>query len=100
MAEAGHVTRIQHEGRDIHIVGTAHISQKSVLEVQRVIEAVRPDVVCVELDQTRYEALIDETRWRKLDVFDVIRQKKVLFLMTSRPHRVSAQAGRKARCQA
>lgn len=83
MAEAGHVTRIQHEGRDIHIVGTAHISQKSVLEVQRVIEAVRPDVVCVELDQTRYEALIDETRWRKLDVFQIIREKKVLFLMTS-----------------
>jgi pheromone shutdown-related protein TraB len=44
---------------------------------------VKPDTVCVELDQMRYEALTDETRWRKLDIFQVIRQKKVLFLMAS-----------------
>lgn len=69
--------------RTVHIIGTAHVSQKSVEEVQRVIRAVKPDTVCVELDQMRYEALTDDTRWRKLDIFQVIRQQKVLFLMAS-----------------
>ncbi len=69
--------------RRVHIIGTAHVSQKSVEEVARVIREVRPDTVCVELDPMRYEALTDDTRWRKLDIFQVIRQQKVLFLMAS-----------------
>lgn len=83
MASPGHVTVVEHAGRQIHIVGTAHISQRSVEEVKRVIHEVRPDSVCVELDQSRYEALIDDTRWQKLDIFQVIREEKVLFLLTS-----------------
>jgi len=69
--------------RVVHIVGTAHVSRKSIEEVERVIEEVKPDTVCVELDPMRYEALTDDTRWRKLNIFDVIKQKKVLFLMAS-----------------
>ena len=69
--------------RTIHIVGTAHVSKASVEEVRRVIHEVKPDTVCVELDQMRYEALTDPARWRKLDIFQVIRQGKVLFLMAS-----------------
>jgi pheromone shutdown-related protein TraB len=83
MSPTGTVTRIEHQGREIHIVGTAHVSQKSVEEVERVIREVRPDTVCVELDKARYESLVDASRWRKLDLFQVIRQKKVLFLLSS-----------------
>jgi pheromone shutdown-related protein TraB len=83
MAATSNVTVVEHQGRRIHIVGTAHISRRSVEEVQQIIEEVRPDTVCVELDQTRYDALVDDSRWRKLDIFTIIRQKKVLFLMTS-----------------
>lgn len=83
MAGPGHVTIVEHAGREIHIVGTAHISQRSVEEVKRVIHEVRPDSVCVELDQSRYQALIDDSRWQKLDIFQVIREEKVLFLLTS-----------------
>lgn len=83
MAGPGHVTIVEHAGRRIHIVGTAHISQRSVEEVKRVIHEVRPDTVCVELDQVRYESMLDDSRWQKLDIFQVIREKKVLFLLTS-----------------
>ncbi len=83
MAGPGHVTVLEHNGRQIHVVGTAHISRRSVEEVRRVIREVRPDTVCVELDQVRYEAMIDDTRWQKLNIFQVIREKKVLFLLTS-----------------
>lgn len=77
------VTRLEHEGREIYIVGTAHVSQRSVEEVQRVIDEVKPDTVCVELDQVRYEALLGGDQWRRLDIFEVIRQKKVLFVLAS-----------------
>jgi pheromone shutdown-related protein TraB len=78
-----HVTVLRDGDRAIHIVGTAHVSRRSVEEVRRVIERVRPDTVCVELCKTRYEALVDETRWQKLDIFQVIRQRKILFLLAS-----------------
>jgi pheromone shutdown-related protein TraB len=83
MSNAGHVTHLQHHGRDIYIVGTAHVSQRSVEEVRRVIDEVQPDTVCVELDKLRYDAMVDRSAWQKLDVFEVIRQQKVLFLLTS-----------------
>jgi pheromone shutdown-related protein TraB len=43
---------------EIIVVGTAHISEESIAEVQRTIEAERPDVVAVELDPGRYQALV------------------------------------------
>ncbi|MEM1578845.1 MAG: TraB/GumN family protein [Archaeoglobaceae archaeon] len=42
------------------ILGTAHVSQKSVEEVREVIEKERPDAVAVELCIGRYKALMGE----------------------------------------
>jgi pheromone shutdown-related protein TraB len=67
--------------RTVWVLGTAHVSRRSVDDVERLIRAVRPDSVCVELDSNRYQALVDETRWRDLDIFEVIRQRRVPFLL-------------------
>lgn len=83
MEEEPNLTRLEYEGREIFIVGTAHISQRSVEQVNRVIETIRPDTVCVELDETRYKAMVDEDQWKKLDVFRIVREQKVLFLLSS-----------------
>ena len=83
MELGSNVTHIEEADRDIYIVGTAHISKKSVEEVRDTIEAVKPDTVCVELCQTRYQSMVDADRWQKLDIFQVIRQQKVLFLLSS-----------------
>ncbi len=80
---SGNVSVVQHEGRTIHIIGTAHVSRKSVDEVREVIARLEPDTVCLELCQMRYEALTDESRWKKLDIFQVIKDGKVLYLMAS-----------------
>jgi pheromone shutdown-related protein TraB len=80
---SGSVTRLEYEGRELYLIGTAHVSQKSVDEVGRVIRELKPDTVCIELDQTRYEVLVDPKRWRKLDIFQVIRERRLLFLLTS-----------------
>lgn len=77
------VTHLKYGQRDIYLVGTAHVSQRSVADVARVIEEVRPDTVCVELDSARHQALVDPKRWRTLDIFQVIRERRVLFMLVS-----------------
>jgi pheromone shutdown protein TraB len=59
------VITLEHGGRTFHIIGTAHISAQSVIEVRETIERVRPDSVCVELCQTRFQAMNDPDRWKK-----------------------------------
>ena len=41
----------------VTVVGTAHVSEESVREVEETIERERPDVVAVELDESRYRRL-------------------------------------------
>ena len=57
MEYSANVHEIEHEGKRIVLVGTAHISRESVEEVSRVIEQEQPDAVCIELCAARYEAL-------------------------------------------
>jgi len=44
----------------VRVVGTAHVSADSVAEVREVVEADRPDVVAVELDEGRYRQMQGE----------------------------------------
>ncbi|MGM0578457.1 MAG: TraB/GumN family protein [Myxococcota bacterium] len=77
------MTVLQEGDRTWYLVGTAHVSEQSVTEVRDLVRSIRPDTVCVELDRTRYEALTDDQRWQKLDVFQVIRDGKVLMLLAN-----------------
>ncbi|HKI98641.1 MAG TPA: TraB/GumN family protein [bacterium] len=72
---------VQLPGRTIHLVGTAHISARSVDEVREVIKRVRPDSVCVELDAARHKALADREAWREMDVVQVVRRKQASMLL-------------------
>ncbi|MDH5671509.1 MAG: TraB/GumN family protein [Myxococcales bacterium] len=74
--------RIVEDGeRRIVLVGTAHISQESVDLVRHVIGQERPDVVCVELDPRRYEALSQRKRWEALDLREVIQNRQLATLL-------------------
>ena len=75
------VTELVFRDTAFHLVGTAHVSQRSVDEVRQVIAAVRPDVVCVELDRTRYDTLTKANAFRDLDVIKVVREGRTLYLL-------------------
>ena len=60
----------------VRVVGTAHVSQASVREVEDVIEADQPDVVAVELDEGRFRQLKGETP-EDLDAGDLLRGNTV-----------------------
>ncbi len=69
------------DGRVFILVGTAHISRESVDLVRTVIEAERPDCVCIELDSQRYEALSQQKRFADLDLREVIRKQQLAPLL-------------------
>ena len=74
---------IQHEDKEILLVGTAHVSQESVNLVKTVIEQEKPDCVCLELDDKRYQALTQKKQWQKLDLKAVIKNKQLSTLLIS-----------------
>ena len=80
---ASDVHRIEVGGREFILVGTAHISRESVDLVREVIEAERPDCVCLELDAQRYEALSHEQRWEDLDLRELVKKRQLATLMAN-----------------
>ena len=70
-------------GRPILIVGTAHVSRASVDEVRAVIAGSAPVVVCVELDQARYQTLTKPDSWRELDIRAVLRSRRGFLLLAN-----------------
>lgn len=77
------VSDVELPGAVIRLLGTAHVSARSVEDVRAQFKEWGPDIVCVELCQSRYEAMGDPDRWRKLDLAKVIREKKLALLVSN-----------------
>jgi pheromone shutdown-related protein TraB len=73
----------QEEGKkgEIVIVGTAHVSEKSVQEVTRAIEDLHPDVVAVELCQGRYRALTGQEETGEIQIKEILSGGKLYLLL-------------------
>lgn len=75
------ITRIYLEDKEFILIGTAHVSKQSAEQVKEVIESERPDSVCIELDEQRYQSMMAGETWKEMDVFKVIKQKKATLLL-------------------
>ncbi|MDR0997553.1 MAG: TraB/GumN family protein [Treponema sp.] len=75
--------RLNLAGREITLVGTAHVSRESIEEVRRVIREEKPGRVCVELDQARYGSISQKENWEKLDVIKILREGKGFLLIAN-----------------
>ncbi|MDC0229997.1 TraB/GumN family protein [Deltaproteobacteria bacterium] len=83
MPYSGNVHEILLDGKKILLIGTAHISQSSVDEVNTVINKVNPDTVCIELCSSRYQAMLAKDQWKNMDIFKVIREGKSFLLFAN-----------------
>ena len=83
MPYSGNVHEILLDGKKIFLIGTAHISQSSVDEVNTVINQVNPDTVCIELCSSRYQAMLAKDQWKNMDIFKVIREGKSFLLFAN-----------------
>jgi pheromone shutdown-related protein TraB len=77
------VTVVSKGDREFILVGTAHVSKESTELVRQVVEQEKPDRVCVELDEQRYQALANETRWESLDLKQLIRNRQLPTLLAN-----------------
>lgn len=75
------ITRIDLDGKEIILIGTAHVSKQSVAQVKEVIDREQPDSVCIELDEQRYKSIMEGSKWRETDIFKVIKEKKATLLI-------------------
>jgi pheromone shutdown-related protein TraB len=83
MVDDNNVHQLTFEDKQITIIGTAHVSKESVTLVTRVIEEEKPDTVCVELCESRYESLTKKDRWKNMDLLKIIKEKKAFLLLSN-----------------
>lgn len=83
MANNHNLTRLTCNEKEFILVGTAHVSKESARLVQSVIEEEKPDTVCVELCQSRFQAIQQKDRWQDTDIVKVIKEKKSFLLLSN-----------------
>lgn len=68
--------------KEVILIGTAHVSPKSVELVKETIADELPDSVCIELDPGRYQSVTDKENYQNTDIIDIIKQGKAgMFLV-------------------
>ncbi len=77
------ITKITIGSREYIIVGTAHVSNESVLEVENSIRAEKPDTVCIEIDEARYKSISQRDSWANLSIPQVLKQGKGFLLLAN-----------------
>lgn len=72
---------------NLKIIGTAHVSEKSVEEVRNTIIESHPDVVAVELDVNRYQNLMNEkkgiTQDKDIKIREILKGNNISMLLVS-----------------
>lgn len=69
--------------KEIILLGTAHVSKESAKLVAAVIEEEKPDTVCIELCEPRYQSIRQKNRWQNTDIIKVIKEKKAFLLLSN-----------------
>jgi pheromone shutdown-related protein TraB len=77
------VHRLFFKDKEIILLGTAHVSKESADLVTAVIREEKPDTVCVELCESRLQAIQQKDRWQEMDIIKVIREKKAFLLLSN-----------------
>lgn len=75
--------RLMLQGREIILLGTAHISQESIVQVTTSIREEKPDCVAIELDEQRYASMKNPEAWKNLDIVKVLKSGQGFVLMAN-----------------
>lgn len=75
------VIQMELDGRRFTLVGLADHGEESLVHADEVLVDVEPDMVMLELCETRLRVLTDDAFWHNQTVFDALRQGKGLMLL-------------------
>ncbi len=70
-------------GKEITLIGTAHVSQDSVDEVAKAIDEIGPDRICVELDIGRYKSKTEPQGWESLNIKTILKENKGFLMLAN-----------------
>ena len=76
-----HLKVLEVNGKKVHLLGTAHVSAKSAEEAKDLIHEIKPDSVCVELCESRYQSITKADAWPDMDLFQIVRKKQATTLL-------------------
>ena len=65
------------------LIGTAHVSKKSVEKVEELIQSGNFDCVAVELCAARYKNMVNKEWWKNLDIFQIFKQRRATMLLVN-----------------
>ena len=71
------IVKLNYKDKEIYLVKTAHVSKNSINDVKECIGEVKPDSICIELDEDRYKKISDPEKWSDTDIVKIIKEKKV-----------------------
>lgn len=77
------IDRLEFEDKEIILLGTAHVSKESARLVDHVIVSEKPDTVCVELCESRFQSIRQKDKWLDKDITKVIKEKKSFLLLSN-----------------
>lgn len=77
------IVRLEYQGKEIILVATAHVLKQSADLIRKVIHEEQPDSVCVELDEGRYQSILNPKAWENTDIIQVIKSRKIGFLLAN-----------------
>jgi len=88
--------RIRVQGKEIILIGTAHISRQSIELVKKTIEEEKPEIVGIELCGTRLAQLRSGRKWSETNIGQIIKEGKTyLFLVNLMLSNLQKQLGKK-----
>lgn len=70
-------------GKKITLIGTAHVSKESITEVENTIRDLKPDCVCVELDDRRKDNMQNQDKFKQLDIIAVLKRHEGFLMMAN-----------------
>jgi pheromone shutdown-related protein TraB len=71
----------EYQPSKIVLIGTAHVSEKSVDEVKAAIRNLKPDIVAVELCRGRYDSLKGNVKENQVPIKDILSEGKINYYL-------------------
>ncbi|MDQ1254774.1 MAG: hypothetical protein QG646_4044 [Euryarchaeota archaeon] len=65
----------------IVLIGTAHVSEKSVSEVKAAIGSLKPDIVAVELCRARYDSITGKVQESQIPIKDILSDGRMYYFL-------------------
>lgn len=68
--------------RNLNVLGTSHIAQQSIDEIEEKIASIKPEIIAIELDKRRYHSLLHPSK-KKIRMSDIFKIGVKAYILNS-----------------